>query len=78
MIGVDTNVLVRYIVQDDVEQSKIASRFIEGLISSSKPGFVNQIVLCELVWVLKRAYHYDKTIIICRQHTLVVSESSIE
>ena len=64
MIGVDTNVLVRYIVQDDIEQSKIASRFIEGQISSSKPGFINQIVLCELVWVLKRAYHYEKTIIL--------------
>lgn len=64
MIGVDTNVLVRYIVQDDIEQSKISSRFIEGQISSSKPGFINQIVLCELVWVLKRAYDYEKTIIL--------------
>ena len=63
MIGVDTNVLVRYIVQDDIEQSKDATRFIEKRISSSNPGFINQIVLCELVWVLKRAYGYEKTII---------------
>jgi predicted nucleic-acid-binding protein len=63
MIGVDTNVLVRYIVQDDIEQSKDATRFIEKRISSSNPGFINQIVLCELVWVLKRAYRYEKTII---------------
>ena len=63
MIGIDTNVLVRYIAQDDVEQSKSATRFIEKQISSSNPGFINQIVLCELVWVLKRAYRYEKTII---------------
>lgn len=63
MIGMDTNVLVRYIVQDDVEQSKIATRFIEKRISLSNPGFINQIVLCEFVWVLKRAYGYEKTII---------------
>ena len=43
MIGVDTNVLVRYIVQDDIEQSKDATRFIEKRISSSNPGFINQI-----------------------------------
>ncbi|MEE9117055.1 MAG: PIN domain-containing protein [Calditrichia bacterium] len=52
MIGVDTNVLVRYIVQDDIEQSKDATRFIEKRISSSNPGFINQIVMCEVVWVL--------------------------
>jgi predicted nucleic-acid-binding protein len=63
MIGVDTNVLVRYIVQDDIKQSKDATRFIEKRISSSNPGFINQIVLCEFVWVLKRAYGYEKTII---------------
>jgi predicted nucleic-acid-binding protein len=63
MIGVDTNVLIRYIVQDDQEQSKIASRFIERRISSSNPGYINHIVLCEVVWVLRKAYHYEKTII---------------
>lgn len=64
MIGLDTNVLVRYIVQDDVEQSKISTTFIEGHISSTNPGFINHIVLCEIIWVLKKAYRYDKPIII--------------
>ncbi len=64
MIGLDTNVLVRYIVQDDVEQSKISTTFIEGHISSTNPGFINHIVLCEIIWILKKAYHYDKPIII--------------
>ena len=63
MIGLDTNVLVRYIVQDDVEQSKISTTFIERHISSTNPGFINHIVLCEIIWVLKKAYRYDKPII---------------
>ena len=64
MIGIDTNVLIRYIVQDDVEQSKLATKFIEGRISSTNPGFINYIVLCEIVWVLKSAYRYEKPVII--------------
>ena len=63
MIGIDTNVLVRYIVQDDPRQSKIATNFMERKISVTNPGFINIIVLCELFWVLKRAYKYEKSII---------------
>lgn len=56
MKGIDTNVLVRYIVQDDVKQSKLAAEFIED----ESPTFINGIVLCELVWVLETAYEYPK------------------
>jgi predicted nucleic-acid-binding protein len=63
MIGLDTNVLVRYIVQDDPEQSGQASAFIEKNCTKENPGVVNLIVLVELVWVLKIAYKYDKKII---------------
>jgi predicted nucleic-acid-binding protein len=63
MIGLDTTVLVRYIVQDDPEQSEQATRTIEEHCTVKQPGFINRIVLVELVWVLKGAYGYDKTII---------------
>jgi len=56
MVGIDTNVLVRYITQDDLDQSSIASEFIEKNCTSDTPGIINQVVLCELVWVLKSAY----------------------
>ena len=56
MIGIDTNVLVRYIVQDDPVQSAAASEFIENKCSKAVPGFVNHLVLCEVVWVLRRCY----------------------
>jgi len=60
MIGLDTNILVRYFTQDDPVQSEVANRLIETHCSRSNPAHINQIVLCELVWVLRRAYSYDK------------------
>ena len=56
MIGIDTNVLVRYITQDDPEQASVSAHFAEKKCSRETPGFINHIVLCELVWVLKRCY----------------------
>lgn len=58
MIGLDTNLLVRYIVQDDAEQADAATRVIEGQCTERSPGYVNILVLAELVWVLSRAYGY--------------------
>jgi predicted nucleic-acid-binding protein len=55
VIGLDTNVLVRFLVQDDAEQAAAATQLMAGL-SESEPGFVCREVLAELVWVLERAY----------------------
>lgn len=54
-IGIDTNVLIRYITQDDDGQSKIASDFLESLTTQNQ-GFINHVVMVEVVWVLSRAY----------------------
>ncbi len=56
MIGLDTNVLIRYIVQDDPKQAKRATRLIEERCTQDEPGFVNHMVLCEIVWVLESVY----------------------
>jgi len=56
MKGIDTNVLIRYLVQDDPKQSKMATSFIEKHCSHEAPGFIGHIVLCELVWVLEGNY----------------------
>ncbi len=64
MIGLDTNVLIRYIVQDDEYQARIATDFIENECSKENPAFINEVTMCEIVWVLKRAYRYDKSIIL--------------
>lgn len=55
MTGLDTNVLVRYIMQDDAKQSPKASRLIESL-TVDEPGFVATISVVELGWVLSAAY----------------------
>ena len=60
MVGLDTNVLVRYLAQDDTKQSPLASRFIENTLSSDNPGFVSVITLCEVVWVLSESYGADR------------------
>ena len=56
MIGLDTNVLVRYLAQDDAKQAAIATRLIERELSAAQPGFISLVVLVELCWVLKRLY----------------------
>ncbi len=60
MVGIDTNVLVRYLAQDDPKQSAVATRFIEGRLSADNPGFVSTVTLCEIVWVLAESYGADR------------------
>lgn len=60
MIGLDTNVLVRYLAQDDRIQSPLATRFLEGSLSLQEPGFVATVVLAELVWVLESNYQFGR------------------
>jgi len=54
MIGLDTNVLVRYLAQDEPNQAARATRLIEEELSVAEPGFISLVVLVELCWVLKR------------------------
>ena len=49
MIGIDTNVLVRYIAQDDAAQSSRVTAFIEKELTDAAPGFVGLVVLVETV-----------------------------
>jgi predicted nucleic-acid-binding protein len=56
MIGLDTNILVRYLAQDDPIQSPEATELIEQRLSEENPGFVSIVVMVETVWVLDRAY----------------------
>ena len=60
MIGLDTNILVRYLTQDDPDQSRKAAREIEKGLSAGHMFFIADIVMCELVWVLETAYGYDR------------------
>jgi len=55
MIGLDTNVLVRYIMQDDAKQSPKAARLIESL-NTENPGYITMVSIVELYWVLTASY----------------------
>lgn len=61
MIGLDTNVLVRYLIQDDARQANAAAILITRHCSKEQPGRIGLVVLCELVWVLSRAYRFSSS-----------------
>jgi predicted nucleic-acid-binding protein len=54
MIGVDTNVLLRYLAQDDTTQSPIVNRLFARL-TKAEPGYISLVVLAEAVWVMRRS-----------------------
>ena len=58
MIGLDANILVRYLTQDDPIQSPRATDIIEHRLTEAKPGFVSVVVMIETVWVLDRVYGF--------------------
>lgn len=60
MIGLDTNILVRLLVTDDPIQTAQARHFIDSRCTPESPGFINCVVLAELVWVLGSVYHYRR------------------
>ena len=76
MIGLDTNVLVRYIAQDDAKQSLLATRLIESL-SADEPGYVSLVAVVELVWVLKGCYGSSRAEICAVLETLLRTQEII-
>lgn len=53
MIGLDTNVVLRYLLQDDPAQTRLANRIFEQQLSAANPGFLNLATVLEIVWVLR-------------------------
>ena len=60
MIGLDTNVLLRYLAQDDPKQSLLATEMIERRLTEQEPGFVTLVTVLETVWVLKSLFHRSR------------------
>ena len=61
MLALDTNVLVRFLVEDDPKQAAAAAALIERAAAADEPLFVPDIVVCEVVWVLTAAYRVART-----------------
>ena len=60
MIGLDTNVVIRYVTQDEPRQAAAVNRLFEKTLSAENPGFVAAITLCEIAWVLADCYGASK------------------
>ena len=58
--GLDTNIVIRFLAQDDPAQARKANAVIEGTLASGGSCYLSAIVLCEIAWVLRGAYRFDK------------------
>ena len=74
MIGLDTNVLVRYLVHDDEAQYTWAVRAM-GELTPEEPGFISLVTLVETMWVLQRTYGVSRLETLAAVETLVANES---
>jgi predicted nucleic-acid-binding protein len=64
MLGIDTNVLVRFLIRDDQAQFEKARKLIKRELAAGRRVFVSQLVLLETEWVLRSRYGLQKTRII--------------
>jgi predicted nucleic-acid-binding protein len=60
MIGLDSNILVRYFTQDDPVQAALATEVMEQRLSEAEPGFISVVAMAETVWVLDRHYRFSR------------------
>ena len=80
MISIDTNILIRRVVNDDARQAEAAQALLDGLTTENQ-GFVCREVALEFVWVLERVYRYSRELLaeklleLIALETLVVEES---
>lgn len=60
MIGLDTNIVVRYLAQDDRVQSALATRVLDHELTAEAPGFISLVTLAEVIWVMTSLYDADR------------------
>lgn len=79
MKGLDTNVLVRYLTQDDAAQARIADQIIEEARTTEDVLFLNAVVLCETVRVLRSACKLDRqTVALALERMLSTAQLAVE
>ncbi|HEY1903320.1 MAG TPA: type II toxin-antitoxin system VapC family toxin [Terracidiphilus sp.] len=76
MVGIDTNVLVRFIVRDDPSQTRRADRLLDNL-TKENPGFVSSVVLAETIWVLQSNYRMPKSKLMSYIEKLIQSRNLV-
>ena len=79
MIGLDSNILIRFLARDDSVQSRRAVELIEQQLSEQNPGFVSLVTIVETAWVLERSYRLSDAIVAAAiERTLQIDSLVIE
>lgn len=73
MTGIDTHVLVRYLTQDDPAQTTRVNALMAETEASDERLFVNDVVVCELIWVLESAYKFDKADVVAALNMILAT-----
>lgn len=76
MTAIDTNVLLRYLVQDDLQQAEAARALLESA-TPERPAFICREVIIETVWVLERSYRLARVEISDLLEALIHTESLV-
>jgi predicted nucleic-acid-binding protein len=77
MIGLDSNILVRYVTQDDPVQATQATELIEQRLTEQEPGFVSVVAMAETVWVLGRFYRFGSARIVAALEHMLGAETLV-
>jgi predicted nucleic-acid-binding protein len=77
VIALDTNVLLRYLVQDDLAQSATATRILEHVLTPDDPGFVPIVAVLEIDWVLRVQYEFSPVIVAATLRKLMASPNLV-
>lgn len=77
MIGLNTNVVLRYLLQDDPEQSRQANEIFAGRVSEQEPGYLSLVCVLELVWVLRSFLRQSSVEIAAHLEHLLAADSLV-
>jgi predicted nucleic-acid-binding protein len=77
MIGLDSNILVRYVTQDDPLQAAQATEVIEHRLTEQEPGFISVVAMAETVWVLERFYRFGSAPIVAAVERMLGAETLV-
>ena len=75
MVGLDTNLILRYLLQDDPKQTTLANHIVDQLLSDRNPGFISLVTILEMVWVLRSLLKQTPTEIATHLEHLLAAES---
>jgi predicted nucleic-acid-binding protein len=75
MIGLDTNVVLRYLLQDDLKQTRQANQIVDRQLSEQNPGLINLVTVLEVVWVLRSLLKQNPSQIASHLENLLTADS---